>query len=177
MHQEKLKGIVTALVTPLTAAGELDEDGLGRLINTQLTGGIKGLFKKNKVTLLPGHGKFVGREDERWRIDVAGEIVEAVGAKALFGQRTDDPVRFGIRAGLDHPASAGAAIGTDGFGYAWDGKQHMKVPQIGTVTIEDDVELGACTCVDRAKLESGGGTATAPQYICCAASGKTTRVR
>ena len=45
-------------------------------IVTQLTGGIKGLFKKNKVTLLPGHGKFVSREDDRWRIDVSGEIVE-----------------------------------------------------------------------------------------------------
>jgi dihydrolipoamide dehydrogenase len=41
-------------------------------IVTQLTGGIKGLFKKNKVTLLPGHGKFVGRENERWVVEVGG---------------------------------------------------------------------------------------------------------
>lgn len=43
----------------------------------QLTSGIKSLFKKNKVTLLAGHGKFVGRENDRWQVDVSGEIVEA----------------------------------------------------------------------------------------------------
>jgi UDP-3-O-[3-hydroxymyristoyl] glucosamine N-acyltransferase len=47
---------------------------------------------------------------------------------------------------------AGAVLGTDGFGYRWDGKQHAKVPQIGTVVIEDDVEIGSCACVDRAKF-------------------------
>ena len=46
-------------------------------IVTQLTGGIRGLFKKYKVTLLPGHGKFSGRGDGHWQIDVTGEIVEA----------------------------------------------------------------------------------------------------
>jgi dihydrolipoamide dehydrogenase len=46
-------------------------------IVTQLVGGIKMLFKKNKVTLLPGHGKFVGRENDRWLVDVSGETVEA----------------------------------------------------------------------------------------------------
>jgi dihydrolipoamide dehydrogenase len=43
----------------------------------QLTSGIKGLFKKNKVTLLAGRGTFVGRENERWVVEVAGEKVEA----------------------------------------------------------------------------------------------------
>ncbi len=47
---------------------------------------------------------------------------------------------------------AGSVIGSDGFGYRWDGKQHAKVPQIGTVIIEDDVEIGSCTCIDRAKF-------------------------
>ncbi len=47
---------------------------------------------------------------------------------------------------------AGSIIGTDGFGYRWDGKQHEKIPQIGTVVIEDDVEIGSCTCIDRAKF-------------------------
>jgi dihydrolipoamide dehydrogenase len=39
----------------------------------QLTSGIKSLFKKHKVTLLAGHGKFVGREDEQWQIEVSGK--------------------------------------------------------------------------------------------------------
>ena len=46
-------------------------------IVTQLTGGIRGLFKKYKVTLLPGHGKFAGQDDGEWLVDVGGEIVSA----------------------------------------------------------------------------------------------------
>lgn len=44
----------------------------------------------------------------------------------------------------------GAVIGADGFGFAKDGSTHHKVPQIGRVVIEDDVEVGANSCVDRA---------------------------
>ena len=47
---------------------------------------------------------------------------------------------------------ASSVIGSDGFGFRWDGKSHVKIPQIGTVVIEDDVEIGSCTCVDRAKF-------------------------
>ncbi|HEX6188561.1 MAG TPA: UDP-3-O-(3-hydroxymyristoyl)glucosamine N-acyltransferase [Pyrinomonadaceae bacterium] len=47
---------------------------------------------------------------------------------------------------------AGVIIGADGFGYVRDEHSHHKFPQIGTVVIEDDVELGANTCVDRAAL-------------------------
>jgi UDP-3-O-[3-hydroxymyristoyl] glucosamine N-acyltransferase len=47
---------------------------------------------------------------------------------------------------------AGSVIGSDGFGYCWDGQRHVKIPQIGTVIIEDDVEIGSCVCIDRAKF-------------------------
>jgi UDP-3-O-[3-hydroxymyristoyl] glucosamine N-acyltransferase len=47
---------------------------------------------------------------------------------------------------------AGACIGADGCGYVRDDMGYHKFPQIGTVVIEDDVELGAYTCVDRAAL-------------------------
>jgi UDP-3-O-[3-hydroxymyristoyl] glucosamine N-acyltransferase len=56
---------------------------------------------------------------------------------------------------------AGSVLGTDGFGYRWDGSQHAKVPHIGTVIIEDDVEIGSCVCIDRAKFSAtrvGRGT-------------------
>jgi UDP-3-O-[3-hydroxymyristoyl] glucosamine N-acyltransferase len=49
-------------------------------------------------------------------------------------------------------------VGSDGFGFAFDlegegnGPMHRKVPQAGIVRVEDDVEVGACTCVDRATL-------------------------
>ncbi len=56
-------------------------------IVTQLTSGIKSLFKKNKVTLLSGHGKFIGRENERWVVDVNGEQVEATHVVVATGSK------------------------------------------------------------------------------------------
>jgi len=47
---------------------------------------------------------------------------------------------------------AGAVIGSDGFGYAWSGEKHLKIPQSGRVVIEDDVEIGANTCIDRGAI-------------------------
>ena len=47
---------------------------------------------------------------------------------------------------------AGVCIGADGFGYVRGDVSYHKFPQVGTVVIEDDVELGAYTCVDRAAL-------------------------
>ena len=47
---------------------------------------------------------------------------------------------------------AAVCIGADGFGYVRHDHGYQKFPQIGTVVIEDDVELGAHTCVDRAAL-------------------------
>jgi UDP-3-O-[3-hydroxymyristoyl] glucosamine N-acyltransferase len=44
---------------------------------------------------------------------------------------------------------AGAVLGADGFGYRVQDGRHVKVPQLGWVEVEDDVEVGACTTVDR----------------------------
>jgi UDP-3-O-[3-hydroxymyristoyl] glucosamine N-acyltransferase len=49
---------------------------------------------------------------------------------------------------------AGAVIGADGFGFVKDGERYIKFPQIGKVIIEDDVEIGANTCIDRGSLET-----------------------
>ena len=49
---------------------------------------------------------------------------------------------------------AGVVIGSDGFGFAPQGENYQKVPQIGNVVIEDNVEIGANTTIDRATLES-----------------------
>lgn len=46
-----------------------------------------------------------------------------------------------------HP---GTVIGADGFGFVPDGDRHYKIPQIGLVQIDDDVEIGACNAIDRA---------------------------
>jgi UDP-3-O-[3-hydroxymyristoyl] glucosamine N-acyltransferase len=52
---------------------------------------------------------------------------------------------------------ASCVVGADGFGFAFNpegdnGPEHYKVPQAGIVRIEDDVEIGACTCIDRATI-------------------------
>lgn len=46
---------------------------------------------------------------------------------------------------------ANSTIGTDGFGFVFRDKRHLRIPQIGNVVIEDDVEIGANTCIDRAR--------------------------
>jgi UDP-3-O-[3-hydroxymyristoyl] glucosamine N-acyltransferase len=66
-------------------------------------------------------------------------------------------VRIGERVILH----AGAVIGADGFGFVLSGDHYQKFPQVGIVTIHDDVEIGANSCVDRAALgatEIGAGT-------------------
>jgi len=57
-----------------------------------------------------------------------------------------------------HP---GVVVGSDGFGFAFDHGRYHKVPQVGNVVIEDDVEIGANTTIDRATTDStriGAGT-------------------
>ncbi|MFA4843717.1 MAG: UDP-3-O-(3-hydroxymyristoyl)glucosamine N-acyltransferase [Candidatus Margulisiibacteriota bacterium] len=56
---------------------------------------------------------------------------------------------------------AGARIGVDGYGFVWDNEHWAKVPQLGTVTIEDDCEIYANVCIARATLGEtriGAGT-------------------
>ena len=56
---------------------------------------------------------------------------------------------------------SGARIGQDGFGFAMSGRGHLKVPQIGRVVIQNDVEIGANTTIDRGALKDtviGEGT-------------------
>jgi UDP-3-O-[3-hydroxymyristoyl] glucosamine N-acyltransferase len=67
-------------------------------------------------------------------------------------------VREGCVVGNRVILQPGCVIGSDGFGFAFDpegegnGPRHYKVPQSGIVVVEDDVEIGANTCVDRATL-------------------------
>lgn len=58
----------------------------------------------------------------------------------------------GVRLGDRVIVHAGAIIGADGFGYVRTADGYRKFPQIGTVTVEDDVEIGALTCIDRGAL-------------------------
>jgi UDP-3-O-[3-hydroxymyristoyl] glucosamine N-acyltransferase len=92
-----------------------------------------------------------------------------VGPDASIGEDTvlhdHAVVRHGCRVGARCVLHAGVVIGADGFGFAPDVAGglpvHVKIPQVGDVVIEDDVELGANSCVDRGALGTtrvGAGT-------------------
>lgn len=49
---------------------------------------------------------------------------------------------------------AGSVIGSDGFGYVFTGTEHLKVPQVGNVVVEEDVEIGSNVSIDRATIGS-----------------------
>jgi len=64
-------------------------------------------------------------------------------------------IREDVRIGDHVVIHSGAVIGSDGFGFLQDPEgRHIKIPQTGTVIIEDDVEIGANSCIDRAALEA-----------------------
>jgi UDP-3-O-[3-hydroxymyristoyl] glucosamine N-acyltransferase len=115
--------------------------------------------------------------DPSAKVDAGASIgaLASVGARTEIGPRTVlhanvticDDVRVGADC-LFHPGvvvrercmigdrvilQPGVAIGGDGFGYEFnESGEHEKVPQIGNVVIEDDVEIGANSAVDRARL-------------------------
>jgi UDP-3-O-[3-hydroxymyristoyl] glucosamine N-acyltransferase len=67
----------------------------------------------------------------------------------------------GSRLGHRVILKAGAVIGGDGFGYLSDGKEHIRIPHVGGCVLEDDVEVGSNTCIDRGSIDDtviGQGT-------------------
>jgi UDP-3-O-[3-hydroxymyristoyl] glucosamine N-acyltransferase len=94
-----------------------------------------------------------------------------IGDGAVIGRRVvigDDTVIYprvviydGTTIGRRVMIHAGAVIGSDGFGYAEEGPHRVKIPHVGVVVIDDDVEIGANTTIDRATLGEtriGAGT-------------------
>ncbi len=79
-----------------------------------------------------------------------------IGTDALVGEDTvlysGVSVREGCVIGKRVIIHCNSVIGSDGFGYGFDGARYFKIPQRGIVRIEDDVEIGACVTVDRAAL-------------------------
>lgn len=63
-------------------------------------------------------------------------------------------IYHGCKLGNNVTIHAGSVIGGDGFGFAPTANGYDKIPQIGIVTIEDDVEIGANSCVDRSTMGS-----------------------
>jgi len=79
-----------------------------------------------------------------------------VGAEAVIGPDAliypQVVVRERCRIGARVILHSGTVVGSDGFGYATDKGVHHKIPQVGIVVIEDDVELGANVTIDRARF-------------------------
>lgn len=89
----------------------------------------------------------------------SGSIVSAfcfIGRNALLSDncRLDPRVTLYPNVRLGHRVTihSGAVIGSEGFGYVFGDGRHWKFPQLGTVEIADDVEIGANTCIDRGSL-------------------------
>jgi len=78
-----------------------------------------------------------------------GDNVEIGDGTHIFPNVT---IYEGCRIGQRVTIHAGAVIGADGFGFAPNTEGYAKIPQIGIVIIEDDVEIGANTCIDRSTM-------------------------
>ena len=61
-------------------------------------------------------------------------------------------IRENTSIGNDVIIHSGAVIGSDGFGFVWHENKYEKIPQVGRVVLEDDVEIGANCCIDRAAM-------------------------
>jgi UDP-3-O-[3-hydroxymyristoyl] glucosamine N-acyltransferase len=79
-----------------------------------------------------------------------------VGSGSIIGDDTvlypNVSIREGVSLGCRAIIHSGTVIGSDGFGFVTDGGRHHKIPQVGGVIIEDDVEIGANCTIDRATL-------------------------
>lgn len=87
-----------------------------------------------------------------------GELC-TVGEKAQIGPHA--VLMQSVTVGAGSILQPGAILGADGFGYFWDGKGHQKIPQVGKVVLEENVEIGALTAIDRAmagETRIGSGT-------------------
>lgn len=80
-----------------------------------------------------------------------------IGKNSQIGARTqlwaNVCVYHNVQIGRDCLIQSSAVIGSDGFGYANDKGQWIKIPQTGGVVIGNRVEIGACTCIDRGALD------------------------
>ncbi len=111
----------------------------------------EGCSINRNVTIHPG--VFIGNH-----VSIGPEVTiypgVVLGDQVKIGQKTvlfpNVVVYDGCIVGKNCRIHAGAVIGADGFGYAQGREGHVKIPQVGIVEIEDEVEIGANTTIDRA---------------------------
>ena len=98
-----------------------------------------------------GDGAKVGKGCQIYPHAVVGDRVTVGDDCILY---PNSVIYHDCRLGSRVTLHAGCVIGADGFGFAPTPDGYDKIPQIGIVTIEDDVEIGANTCVDRSTMGS-----------------------
>jgi UDP-3-O-[3-hydroxymyristoyl] glucosamine N-acyltransferase len=96
-----------------------------------------------------GDGAIVGDGTQIYPHTVVGDGV-TIGTKCLLYPNVT--VYQGCKIGNNVTIHAGSVVGADGFGFAPNTEGYTKIPQIGIVIIEDDVEIGANTCIDRSTM-------------------------
>ena len=96
-----------------------------------------------------GDGAVIGDGTQIYPHVVIGDGVK-VGAGCLLYPNVT--IYQGCQLGANVTIHAGSVIGADGFGFAPNVDGYEKIPQIGVVIIEDNVEIGANTCVDRSTM-------------------------
>lgn len=98
-----------------------------------------------------GEGTVIGDGCQIYPHAVVGDNVKMGNGCILYPNTT---VYQGCKIGNNVTLHAGSVIGADGFGFTPNADGYDKIPQIGIVTIEDNVEIGANTCVDRSTMGS-----------------------
>jgi len=96
-----------------------------------------------------GDGAVIGDNTQIYPHTMIGDHVQVGNNCLLYPNVT---VYQGCKLGNNVTIHAGTVIGSDGFGFAPGEKGYDKIPQIGIVVIEDDVEIGANTCIDRSTM-------------------------
>jgi UDP-3-O-[3-hydroxymyristoyl] glucosamine N-acyltransferase len=113
----------------------------------------KGVGLGREVSIYPfvyvGHGAVIGNNVTLFPGVYIGDRVR-VGDRTILYPHV--AVLSDCIIGKDVIIHAGTVIGSDGFGFARDGDLNVKIPQTGIVEIEDEVEIGALSAIDRASL-------------------------
>ena len=96
-----------------------------------------------------GDGTVIGDNTQLYPHAVIGDNVQ-LGTDCIIYPNVS--IYQGCRLGSRVTIHSGSVIGADGFGFAPNQEGYEKIPQIGIVVIEDDVEIGANTCIDRSTM-------------------------
>lgn len=172
-----LEGLATTGASAAIVAPGVEAPGLDLLVCANPYLAFAKILTRLKVPRIPPQGVLEGASvhpSARLEADVTIHPGCVVGAEVVVGRgsilhpgvvlyagarigedcllHAGAVVREGCRLGNRVILQPNAVIGSDGFGFAPDGDRYYKIPQVGIVELGDDVEVGACACIDRAAM-------------------------